>query len=302
MNIVVSGGTGFIGSRLRPALEAAGHTVRVWSRSGQDGSLKWDPVSGIPPEGSLDGVDAVVYLSGESVAKRWNDELKKKIRDSRVKGVGHLIDGISAAAHKPRVLVCSSATGYYGDRGEEELVETSAPGDSFLAGVCQEWERAADRAMEIGLRVVKIRTGVVLGSGGGAVDRLVSAFKSKMGGKLGSGKQWMPWIHMSDSVGIYKFAVENEVSGVLNGTAPHPARNEALTEALGQVMGEPTKMTVPEFALKMMFGEMSEVLLGSQKVLPEATLKSGYEFRYTDVKSALQDAVHPSANDAVHPA
>lgn len=293
MNIVVIGGTGFIGSKLRAALESAGHTVRVWSRSGQDGAVKWDPMSGMPPEASLDSADAVVYLSGESVAKRWNDDLKKKIRDSRVVGVRNLIDGIKAAKRKPQVLVCSSATGFYGDRGEEELVETSRPGESFLAEVCQEWEREADHAAESGVRVVKIRTGVVLGSGGGAVERLVSAFKSKMGGKLGSGKQWMPWIHMSDIVGIYKFAVEHDVAGVLNGSSPVPARNEDLTAALAEVMDVSAKMSVPEFALKMMFGEMSEVLLGSQKVLPEATMKSGYDFRYTDVKMALQEAVHP---------
>ncbi len=174
------------------------------------------------------------------------------------------------------------------------MVETSGPGHSFLAGVCQEWEQEADHAAGLGMRVVKIRTGVVLGAGGGAVERLVSAFKSKMGGKLGSGKQWMPWIHMNDIVGIYRFALEHDITGVFNGVAPHPARNEALCEALGQVLGEPSKMSVPEFALKMMFGEMSEVLLASQKVLPEATLKSGYEFLYTDVKSALQEAVKPA--------
>jgi uncharacterized protein (TIGR01777 family) len=286
MKIMISGGRGFIGSHLVTALQQAGHTVSVWSRTAD---VVWDPVAGVPPAESLVGVDAVINLAGEPVAHRWTDDSKKKIRDSRVLGTRHLVQGLQGTAVK--VLVNSSATGYYGDRGEEELTEQSAPGASFLSGVCTEWEAEADEAAKLGIRVVKVRTGMVLGAGGGALARLVTAFKTKMGGKLGSGTQWMPWIHMADLTGIFRFAAEGDVSGVLNGTAPNAVRNEAFTEALGEAMGEPAKMTIPEFALKMMFGEMSEVMLASQRVAPEATLASGYQFQFSEVGAAVRDAL-----------
>jgi uncharacterized protein (TIGR01777 family) len=295
MNIIVSGGRGFIGSHLIPGLREAGHTVSMWSRTSDGASgvktYVWDPVSGPPPAESLEGIDAVINMAGEPVAHRWSDDLKKKIRESRVAGTRHIVEGMERATVKPKVLVSSSATGYYGDRGEEELTEQSVPGSSFLSGVCQEWEAAADEATKLGVRVVKLRTGMVIGSGGGALARLVSAFKTKMGGKLGSGSQWMPWIHMSDLTGIYRYAAEHDVSGVLNGAAPHAVRNEEFTEALAQALGEPGKLSIPEFALKMMFGEMSEVMLASQHVIPEATLASGYQFQFSEIGAAVRNAL-----------
>ena len=295
MNILVSGGRGFIGSHLIPALQSAGHTVSLLSRTGDTAAgvkaFSWDPMSGLPPVESLEGVDAVINLAGEPVAHRWSDELKKKIRDSRVIGTRNLVQGMARAAIMPKVLVNSSAAGYYGDRGEEQLTETSPVGKSFLSGVCQEWEAAADEAVKSGMRVVKVRTGLVLGANGGALARLVTAFKTKMGGKLGSGAQWMPWIHMADLTGIYRYAAEHEVSGVWNGAAPNAVRNEMFTETLAAALGEPAKMSIPEFALKMMFGEMSEVMLASQHVVPEATLAAGYQFQFSDVADAVRNAL-----------
>ena len=298
MNILISGARGFIGSALVPELQKSGHTVTTLSRSpGEESRLgvtafAWDPLSQTPPPESLAGADAVIYLSGETVAQRWTDDAKEKIHDSRVVGTRHLVEGIANATKRPKALICSSATGYYGDRGEEELTEESTPGESFLAGVCQAWEREADQAAGLGLRVVKIRTGMVLGSDGGALKRMITAFRTKMGGKLASGKQWMSWIHLSDLVALYEFAAANQVSGVLNGTSPHPVRNEEFTEALGEALNEPSKIAVPEFALKMMFGEMAEVMLASQKVFPIATERAGFTFRFPDILAALQDAVH----------
>ena len=295
MKIIVSGGRGFIGSKLVQALQQGGHTVSVLSRA-SDAAAKvptfvWDPVAGMPPAETMEGVDAVINLAGEPVAHRWSDDLKKKIRDSRVMGTRHLIQAIERASVRPKVLVSSSATGYYGDRGEEQLTEQSAPGKSFLSGVCQEWEAEADSAAKLGVRVVKIRTGMVLGADGGALARMVSAFKTKMGGKLGSGSQWMSWIHMTDLTGLYRFAAEHEVSGALNGTAPNPVRNEAFTEVLGEALSEPSKMSIPEFALKMMFGEMSEVMLASQHVIPEATLAAGYPYEFAEIGAAVRNAL-----------
>jgi uncharacterized protein (TIGR01777 family) len=253
-------------------------------------------VEGPPQLESLEGIDAVMHLAGESVAHKWTEDVKKRIHDSRVLGMRHLNEAIAQFDRRPKVLVCSSATGFYGDRGEEELTERSAPGTGFLAGVCQEWEREADKASDLGLRVVKIRTGMVLGNGGGALARLTAAFRSKMGGKLGSGKQWMSWIHIADLAELYRFAAEREVSGVFNGTAPHPVRNEDFTHELGEALDAPTKVTVPEFALKMMFGEMSEVMLASQRVLPQATEAAGFAFRFPEVGPALKDAVQPASS------
>lgn len=291
MKINIVGGSGFIGSRLRHELEVAGHEVGFYSRKPAGGALLWDPPVGPPPPGSLHGVDVIVYLAGESVAHRWTDDLKRKIRESRILGTRNLVRGIAASTSKPSALICSSASGYYGDRGEEELTEESGAGTGFLAEVCQEWEREADAATELGLRVLKMRTGMVLGRGGGALERLTQAFKNKMGGKLGSGKQWIPWIHMDDILGLYQCAIETDAGGVWNGSAPNPVRNEALTEGIASSLGEPAKMTVPEFALKLMFGEMAEILLSSEKMLPKAATEAGYRFRWPELGSALDDVI-----------
>ncbi len=297
MNIIISGGGGFIGSFLVPHLEAGGHHVSVWTRSHDLSSRPgvhaffWNPTEGPPPPESLEGVDAVIHLAGESVAHKWTDELKQRIRDSRVLGTRHLVEGMARMSARPKTLVCSSATGYYGNRGDEELTETSAPGIGFLPEVCVAWEKEAVAAAQLGVRVVRMRTGMVLGPGGGALTRLASAFRSRMGGKLGSGKQWMAWIHMADIAGLYRFAAENDIDGAVNGTAPNPVRNEDFTVALADALDVSAKVSVPEFALKMMFGEMSEVMLASQKALPSAAERTGYRFQFPDVSAALKDAV-----------
>jgi uncharacterized protein (TIGR01777 family) len=297
MNIIVSGGSGFIGTFLIPELISTGHVVSTYSRTPDAEkragvkAYRWNPVDGHPCPESLENVDVVIHLAGEGVAHKWTDEVKKKIRDSRVLGTRNLVQAMSQMSQRPKALICSSATGYYGDRGEEELVETSAPGRSFLSEVCREWEQEADRALDLDIRVARIRTGMVLGPRGGALARLITAFKTKMGGKLGSGKQWMSWIHVADLVGLYRYAAEHDVAGAFNGTAPNPVRNETFTDALGHALEEPTKVTVPEFALKMLFGEMAEVMLSSQRAFPEAAERAGFEFRFPEITSALQDAV-----------
>ena len=297
MRIIISGASGFIGNHLVPALQQAGHEVAIWSRTPAEArfnsvtAYKWEPVGGPPSLESLEGRDAVIHLAGESVAHKWTPEAKQRIRESRVLGTRNLVEAIAKCAKGPKVLVSASATGYYGDRGEEELTETSALGKSFLSEVCEEWEQEAAKAVPLGVRVVSIRTGMVLGPGGGALARLVNAFKTKMGGKLGSGKQWMPWIHIADAIELYRYALENGLTGVYNGTSPYPVRNETFTEALGDALHEPSKISVPEFALKMMFGEMSEVMLASQRVLPERTQQSGFEYRFPEISPALRDVV-----------
>ncbi len=294
MTIAITGASGFIGRRLMKAL-SNGHTVRVLSRhagTNLPAGVKlyvWDPVKGQPPLESLEGADAVVHLAGEPIAQRWNDEVKQKIRDSRVAGTRNLVQALSALNQRPPVLVCSSAIGYYGSRGDEVLTESSASGAGFMADVCIAWEKEADGAEALGMRVVKIRTGVVLGANGGALTMMIKPFKAGMGGKLGSGHQWMSWIHLDDLVGIIRHALENPLCGPVNGTAPNPVTNDDFTKHLAHALHRPAVFPVPAFMLKTMFGEMSEVMLASQRVLPRAAEAAGYQFRYAEVAAALEN-------------
>jgi uncharacterized protein (TIGR01777 family) len=197
------------------------------------------------------------------------------------------MQGLSLTRNRPQVLVCASAVGFYGDRGDQVLTEDAAPGKGFLADTCLEWEAKADLAAALGMRVVKVRTGIVLGSGGGALKEMLTPFKAGVGGKLGSGRQWMPWIHIDDIVGIFRHALESPVTGPLNGAAPGIVTNADFTAALGHALHRPTVLPAPEFALKMMFGEMADVLLASQRVVPAATEKSGYKFLFPELGRAL---------------
>jgi uncharacterized protein (TIGR01777 family) len=215
--------------------------------------------------------------------------VKRKIRDSRILGTHRLVSAISKLKDRPKALICSSATGYYGSRGDELLDESSAPGKDFLAEVCVGWEKWADSAARLGLRVVKIRTGIVLGKDGGALAKMLPAFRLFAGGELGSGKQWMPWIHVDDIVAMYRFAIESSVTGVLNGTAPHPVTNAEFTAKLGKVLHRPTFFRVPEFALQALYGEMSEVLLTGQRVLPAAPQAVGFQWKYPGLEEALHN-------------
>lgn len=285
MQIVITGASGFIGTRLSAVLRDAGHEIVTLGR-GPSAIIRWDPGLDAPTE-AFDGADAVVHLAGEPVAQRWSDEVKRKIRDSRVLGTERLVRGIASARKRPRVLVCASAVGYYGDRGEEVLDETAAPGRGFLPDVCREWEAQADSAAALGLRVVKVRIGMVLGANGGALKEMLTPFRLGLGGRIGDGQQWVPWIHLDDIVGIFRHGLESAVAGALNGAAPGIVRNVDFTAALGKAVHRPAVVPAPEFALKMMFGEMASVLFASQRVVPVASEKSGYRFRYPELAPAL---------------
>jgi len=300
MKILISGATGLIGRALCHVLNEDGHTIVGVSRSSRKPSglnvgemYQWDSQAGPPPEAALNQVDAVINLAGEPIAaKRWSDQQKKSIRDSRIVTTRNLVEGMRRAKRKPEVFVSSSAVGYYGNRGDERLEETSPPGRGFMSEVCQEWEREAARASELGIRVVFVRTGVVLSADGGALEKMLPPFKMGAGGRLGSGKQWFPWIHIDDIVGIFRHSiVKAKATGPINGAAPQPATNAEFTRELGHALHRPAFLPVPEIALRILMGEMAGVLFDSQRVIPAAALASGYEFRYPQLGPALADVL-----------
>ena len=295
MIVAITGATGFIGPRLLHALLEHGHCVRVLNRKAPEklppgvASHVWDPVAGPPPSEALRGVDAVIHLAGEPVAQRWTEEVKRRIRESRVIGTRNLVAGIAALDSRPGVLACSSATGFYGNRADTPLDESSKPGDGFLADVCVEWEREAAQARPLGLRVVSVRTGIVLHPEGGALRKMLPPFRMGVGGRLGSGRQWMPWIHLDDLIAIYLFAINHPVDEPLNGSSPNPVTNRDFTGALGQALHRPAFLPVPRAALKLLFGEMADVLFDSQRALPKHTEDSGFRFRFPKLDAALAD-------------
>lgn len=297
MKCMVSGGTGFIGRRLVMRLLQDGHYVGVWSRApGREKrtavqSFLWDPLKGDPPEDSLDKMDAVFHLAGEPVAQRWSRKARERIRDSRTLGTRRLVDAIGRVQRKPHVLVCASAVGYYGDRGDEVLTESSAPGTGFLADLCREWEAEAARARNLGLVVISLRIGFVLGKDGGALAQMLPLFRAALGGRLGSGKQWMPWIHVADVAEMCLYAAESGVSGVWNATSPNPVTNAEFTGALGSVLHRPTLFPAPRFALRLAFGQFGSHMLDSARAMPDAAFKAGYQFRYPELEPALRALV-----------
>ena len=298
-NVLVTGGTGFIGSRVCSALHQQGDTVHVLSRNPERAQTKvesaracyrWNPEAEKLPSEATNGIASVVHLAGETIAGKWNDEKKRRIRDSRILSTRNLVESLVAADTKPDVLVCASAIGYYGDSGDEHFTEVSPAGNDFLAKTCQEWEAEAQKATDLGIRVVTVRIGLVLGLGGGLLAQVLPPFKFGVGGILGNGRQWMSWIHVDDVVGIILHALENkEIRGPLNATAPTPVRNTEFTKTLGTVLRRPTLFPVPTFGLKLMMGEFADFIVLSQKVLPEKTEVSGYEFRHRTLESALRD-------------
>jgi len=240
----------------------------------------------------LDGADAVLHLAGENVAQRWTPAVKQRIRDSRVLGTRNLIEAIARAQQKPKVLVSASAIGFYGRRGEEVLTESSAAGSGFLAEVCQGWEAEAERASALGLRVVKLRIGFVLGNDGGALAQMLSIFRLGLGGPLGSGRQWMPWIHVDDVVGMFvRAATDDSATGVWNAGSPNPVRNSEFTKQLGAALHRPVFFPVPVFALKLGFGEFGAHMTDSVRLMPEAAIKAGYQFRFPEIGPALSDLI-----------
>ena len=297
MKCIVSGGRGFIGRRVVDTLLQGGHYVAVWSREpGREtrdavGAFFWDPLGAEPAEESLTDYDAVIHLAGEPVAQRWTAEAKQKIRDSRVLGTKRLVDAIAKVEHKPSVLVCASAVGYYGSRGDEELDESSTGGSGFLAEVCRDGEAEADRALDLGLRVVKLRIGVVLGPDGGALAAMLPPFRAYLGGRLGNGRQWTSWIHVNDLAAMVKWALEGDVTGVMNAVAPKPVTNSEFTRTLGKVLGKPAFLQVPAGLLKAGMGEMSEIVLSSMRVLPRVAIDKGFEWKFRDLEPALRDCV-----------
>lgn len=296
MRVLVTGATGLIGQQICEELRQEGHETVILSRrpSGvKTGpgitAYAWDPEQGNPPAEAWDGVDAVIHLAGEPVAgARWTNDQKRRIRDSRVTGTKNLVDGMKGLASRPRVLVSASAVGFYGDRGEEDLDERSSPGNGFLSDVCREWEDEALKAEQAGIRVGLVRIGVVLSREGGALEKMLLPFKLGLGGQLGDGRQWFPWIHVDDIVGIFKHALVNEnVRGPINGVSPGIVSNAEFTKQFAGALNRSVFFPVPAFALRMMMGEMAIVVLSSQKVVPKVALDTGYDFKFPQLGEAL---------------
>jgi uncharacterized protein (TIGR01777 family) len=292
MIVVLTGATGFLGRRLMARLQREGHTIRALGRrdSAVDGVrfFRWEATRDLAPAEALAGSDAIIHLAGEPVAQRWNEDVKRRIRDSRVLGTRNLAGALERLETRPEVLLSASAIGYYGDRGDELLSEASVPGNDYLSEVCVEWEREARNAGSHGLRVVLLRTGIVLGKEGGALAQMLPPFRAGVGGPVGSGRQWMSWIHVDDVVGLILFALKQaDLSGPVNLTTPHPVRNQEFTKTLGAVLHRPSVVPVPALALKLMFGEMGKVVLASQRVMPEAATRAGYAFQYPELRGAL---------------
>jgi uncharacterized protein (TIGR01777 family) len=295
VKITISGASGLIGRRLLKSLSGNGHTLQVLSRhagTNMPANVKvfpWDPAKGEPPADSLRDADAVIHLAGEPVAQRWNEEVKRCIRDSRVTGTRNLVQALCKLDRGPATLVAASAIGFYGSRGDEMLAETSGPGNDFLADLCKDWEKEATAAEALGVRVVRMRIGVALDARGGALQKMLPPFKMGVGGKIGSGRQWVSWIHLEDLVGLFRMAIENPVSGAINGVAPYPVTNADFTKALAAALHRPAIFPVPSIALKLMYGEMADVLLTSQRVQPKQAEAAGYRFRFPQLEPALAD-------------
>ena len=299
MKVTITGATGLIGTALVGALKARGDEVTVLSRNPERAARElgveaaaWDPLAEPAPAAAISGRDAVVHLAGEPVAQRWTDEVKRSIRTSRDVGTANLVAGIAASEPRPAVLVSSSAVGYYGKHGDEIVTEDTQAGTDFLAEVCVEWERRARAAEELGLRVVVVRTGVVLDANGGALKTMLPPFKGGVGGPVAGGKQYMPWIALDDIVGIYLAAIdESSWSGPVNGTAPNPVTNAEFSKALGRALSRPAVFPVPAFAIRALYGEMAEIVTEGQRAVPERTLGFGYDFRQPELDAALVSAL-----------
>lgn len=294
MKILITGSSGMIGSALVPHLTGQGHhVIRMVRRTTAPGgdTAEWDPAAGKLEPSALEGSDVLVHLSGENIgASRWTEERKKRILDSRVRSTQLLSETIGHVSAPPRVLICASAVGFYGSRGDEILTEESQPGTGFLPEVCKQWEAATEPARQTGLRVVNLRTGMVLSGSGGALSAMLPTFKSGVGGKIGDGGQFVSWIAIDDLVQAISHAIATEsLSGPVNAVSPNPLRNKEMTKALGRVLGRPTFMSMPASAVRLMFGEMADaLLLASQRVQPKRLLDSGFAFQFANFEGALR--------------
>ncbi len=299
MRVLVTGASGRIGKALCEELLSRGDEVVGLTRDPDKAAAAqpqvtwhaWEPTLERPAEAAFEGVDGVINLVGEKINQRWSDEAKRKIMDSRKVATHNLVGTIEALATKPKVLVSQSAVGYYGNRGDEELDESSAPGESFDASVCVEWEKAAHEVDPTGVRLAIVRTGQVMETEGGILGELLLPFKLGLGGPLAGGKQWVPWIHLSDEVGILVWALDTEsVTGVVNGSAPNPVTNKEWSKALGKALHRPAVLPIPGVAVEVKFGrEFGKIAQGGQRVLPKRTEELGYAFKYPTIDGALRD-------------
>jgi uncharacterized protein (TIGR01777 family) len=296
MKLVIAGATGFIGSKLTDRLWNQNHSLALLSRRPprevnvtKKEWFAWQPGAG-GWEAALDGADGVINLAGEPIAgKRWSPAQKEKLRSSRIDATKSLVDAISMTKAKPKFLINASAVGYYGAHGDETVTEKTDPGQDFLSRLCVEWEQEALKAEALGVRVALVRTGIVLSKGEGALAKMVPPFKLFAGGPLGSGQQWMPWIHIEDEVALICFLVENDAArGAFNATAPNPVTMEAFSKALGDVLNRPSWVSVPPSVLALMVGEMADMLLNGQRAVPEAALRLGFIFKYPEIGAALR--------------
>lgn len=298
MKVTVSGATGRVGRHLVAALKARGDDVVALSRDGDRAAeqlgvpaFSWDLKNEAVPRPALEGRDAVVHLAGEDVGQRWNAKVKAEILDSREKGTRNMVHSIFDTKPRPKTLICASASGYYGARGSEPVDEHEPPGSDWLAEVCARWERQAETA-RVGTRLVIVRTGIVLDAEGGALAKMLPPFKAGVGGPIGSGKQYMPWIHLDDLVGIYLAAIDHpRFNGAINASAPDPATNKQFAKALGRAVNRPAVAPAPAVALKLMFGEMSQIVVNGVRMVPGRAAELGYDFQHPDLDEALRSTL-----------
>lgn len=293
MKILISGASGLLGTHLIPTLLAKGHQIYKLVRRAPRGidEIEWSEETGFSDEEKLENFDAVIHLAGDNIAsENWSDAKKRKIRDSRVNGTRVLVDALKRRINPPKHFISASAIGIYGNREDELINETSAAGKGFLPEICEEWENEAVKAENFGARVVFLRTGVVLAKDGGALAQMLTPFKFAVGGVVGSGKQYMSWIALDDVIKIIHFALDNaDLRGAINLTAPNPVTNKEFTHTLGKVLNRPTVLPIPEFGIKLLFGEMGEaLLLEGARVYPQRLLDAKFEFEFPDLENALR--------------
>jgi uncharacterized protein len=297
MKILITGGTGFVGTSLTARLIKEGHEVTILTRSirGTERKalgisyLQGDPTKKGDWQKAIGGHEAIINLAGTSIFSRWSEEYKKDLRDSRMQTTRNLVEGIDEKGGKKITLFSTSAVGYYGFHGDEELTETSPAGNDFLAKLAYDWEQEASRAAEKGARVVITRFGIILGDKGGALGQMIPLFKRYLGGPIGSGKQWFSWIHMHDLVEAFVFLLKNEdITGAVNLCSPNPVRNRELARALGASLHRPSFLPAPGFMIRLIWGEFGSVILKGQRVIPKRLLERGFNFQYPDINKALQ--------------